>query len=220
MDGDGSAFHHKMVHSAREMLSSIDGPSSSSGSLARLILARTAVEELSKELEVETAKKLHLEGLLAHGNNSFSVFSGQDVTGKTANGIAETDESSVDTSTTQIIYEDKVEKQLPPDPPFVHSDPPSPNGIAQPLLFSERVAQYIPDSRSHIQKALENDPMIFSKPLETQLHELVTKPLLAVIPSHFASLPAQPVLKIIDGLGECTGFSAPTSSLIGWLLYW
>ncbi|KAF9464073.1 hypothetical protein BDZ94DRAFT_1191910 [Collybia nuda] len=68
-----------------------------------------------------------------------------------------------------------------------------------------QVAQYIPDARSHIQKALEDDPMIFSKSLETQFHELVTKPLLAVVPSHFASLPPQPVLMIIDGLDECTG---------------
>lgn len=65
-----------------------------------------------------------------------------------------------------------------------------------------QIAYNIPDLRPYIQQGLENDPMIFSKSLETQLHHLVTKPLLN-IPKNSIVTESWPRLIIIDGLDEC-----------------
>lgn len=68
-----------------------------------------------------------------------------------------------------------------------------------------QIAHEIPEARTHIQQALENDPMIFSKSLEIQLHQLVTRPLLRVV--YTTPLPSKhwPKIIIIDGLDECNG---------------
>lgn len=68
-----------------------------------------------------------------------------------------------------------------------------------------QIAQDIEDIRPHIQQALENDPMIFSKSLETQLYQLVTKPLLDIVSDNSPYSWPWRKLIIIDGLDECNG---------------
>ncbi|KAF9458829.1 hypothetical protein BDZ94DRAFT_1330905 [Collybia nuda] len=69
-----------------------------------------------------------------------------------------------------------------------------------------QIAQGIPETQSYIERAIENDPMIFSRSLATQLYHLLTKPLLNVAPSSSGSTSKScPKLLIIDGLDECNG---------------
>jgi len=68
--GDGRAVYERMLKDARAVLSTLDGPSttstpSSSGSLARVIAAQNAVDFLSNELQAETARRLDLERFIA-----------------------------------------------------------------------------------------------------------------------------------------------------------
>lgn len=67
-----------------------------------------------------------------------------------------------------------------------------------------QIAEAIPGSRFYIQQTLENDPLIFSKSLETQLHQLVTKPLFKIVSDNSLSSESWPKLIIIDSLDECT----------------
>ena len=67
---DGRSVHERMLRDARTLLSStFDGPPTasppSSGSLARIIAAQSAVEFLSNELQSETARRLELERFVA-----------------------------------------------------------------------------------------------------------------------------------------------------------
>ncbi|KAF9464060.1 hypothetical protein BDZ94DRAFT_1308314 [Collybia nuda] len=68
-----------------------------------------------------------------------------------------------------------------------------------------QVAQEISDTQPHIQQAIEKDPMIFSKSMETQLHHLVVEPLLHLVNSNSSIDESWPKLFIIDGLDECNG---------------
>jgi NACHT domain len=72
-----------------------------------------------------------------------------------------------------------------------------------------QLAQSIPDTRAYIEDAIERDPAIFNKNLQTQIDTLFIKPF------QFASaqIPLAKLI-IIDGLDECTDIAAQLTSLI------
>ena len=62
----------------------------------------------------------------------------------------------------------------------------------------------IPDSRSHIETAVDADPMIFHKSIDTQLGKLIIEPLRRLHSTGF-DLKNSPFFIIVDGLDECQG---------------
>ncbi|KAF8157176.1 hypothetical protein B0H34DRAFT_798479 [Crassisporium funariophilum] len=78
-----------------------------------------------------------------------------------------------------------------------------------------QVALYIPATRSHIERAVANDPSVFDKSLEAQARVLIVEPLQLAYQMHACSSAEQPVwptLLIIDGLDEC--FDTKTQTII------
>ncbi|KAJ3515591.1 hypothetical protein NLJ89_g1661 [Agrocybe chaxingu] len=65
-----------------------------------------------------------------------------------------------------------------------------------------QLAVAIPSTRPHIQKAIELDPAVLLKSLETQFQQLVITPLNRVI-DEGRLLPPEPTVILIDGLDEC-----------------
>lgn len=163
-DGEaGLAVSHKMVHSARELLSSLlDGPSSSlstsSGSLARLILATSAVEEMSKELEVETTKRLHLERLLSHVDQFSSATGEQGTTEGNTNAVADAVEPTVIlgmSEPTPPAPEGKDNVTLSLDESSINPDPPLPVGITSFPTQTDETDQHLHVSPSN--QSLDRD---------------------------------------------------------------
>jgi hypothetical protein len=72
----------------------------------------------------------------------------------------------------------------------------------------------IPEIRVHVLEALE-DPALFSRSIEAQVHELIVKPLNAVANDETLApiLLSRPRLIILDGLDECGTTSAQTQIL-------
>ncbi|KAF9464062.1 hypothetical protein BDZ94DRAFT_1127223, partial [Collybia nuda] len=68
--------------------------------------------------------------------------------------------------------------------------------------IAHQIAYSITDAQLLIQREIENDPMVFSKSLATQLYQLVARPLCAITPDTSGCWPK---LIIIDGLDECNG---------------
>jgi hypothetical protein len=73
----------------------------------------------------------------------------------------------------------------------------------------------IPEIRVHVLEALEENPALFSRSIEAQVHELIVKPLNAVANDETLSpiLLSRPRLIILDGLDECRTTSAQTQIL-------
>jgi hypothetical protein len=63
-----------------------------------------------------------------------------------------------------------------------------------------QLALSIPDTRNHIEHAIERDPVIFSKNMETQIDTLLIKPFQSALTQTIPSAK----LVIIDGLDECS----------------
>ena len=67
--------------------------------------------------------------------------------------------------------------------------------------FAYQIIQLLPETKDHIVKAIESNPLIFEQTLEDQLDLLIVRPLrLLQIPN-----PALRLLLIIDGVDECEG---------------
>jgi hypothetical protein len=68
----------------------------------------------------------------------------------------------------------------------------------------------IPEIRVHVLEALDENPALFSRSIEAQVHELIVKPLNAVANDETLSpiLLSRPRLIIVDGLDECRTTSA------------
>ena len=73
-----------------------------------------------------------------------------------------------------------------------------------------QLALSIPDTRIHIEDAIERDPAIFKKNLQTQIDALLIKPLQSVPSIHTGHFPK---LIIIDGLDECNDSQAQVAIL-------
>ena len=73
----------------------------------------------------------------------------------------------------------------------------------------------IPEIRVHVLEALEENPALFSRSIESQIHALIVKPLNAVANNEALSpiLLSRPRLIILDGLDECRTASAQTQIL-------
>ena len=73
----------------------------------------------------------------------------------------------------------------------------------------------IPEIRVHVLEALEENPALFSRSIESQVHALIVKPLNAVANNEALSLIllSRPRLIILDGLDECRTASAQTQIL-------
>jgi hypothetical protein len=73
----------------------------------------------------------------------------------------------------------------------------------------------IPEIRVHVLEALEENPALFSRSIEAQVHALIVKPLNAVANDETLSpiLLSRPRLIIVDGLDECRTTSAQTQIL-------
>ena len=63
-----------------------------------------------------------------------------------------------------------------------------------------QLALSIPDTRTHIEDAIERDPAIFTKSIQTQIDTLLFEPLQSI--SSAEIVPSQKLI-IIDGLDEC-----------------
>jgi NACHT domain len=73
-----------------------------------------------------------------------------------------------------------------------------------------QLALSIPDTRTHIEEAIEQDPVIFKKNIQTQIDTLLIKPLQSTLSSQVAPFPK---LFIIDGLDECNDIQAQIAIL-------
>jgi hypothetical protein len=73
----------------------------------------------------------------------------------------------------------------------------------------------IPEIRTHVLEALEQDPFLFSRTIEAQIHVLLVKPLNAVANDETLApiLLSRPRLIILDGLDECRTTLAQTQIL-------
>ncbi|KAF8954852.1 hypothetical protein BDZ97DRAFT_1741306 [Flammula alnicola] len=71
----------------------------------------------------------------------------------------------------------------------------------------------IPEIRRLVEKAIEEDSLLLSRPLEKQLEDLIIKPLnkMVLTKKNAISLPFRPRFIILDGLDECGTPSAPVS---------
>jgi nucleoside-triphosphatase THEP1 len=72
-----------------------------------------------------------------------------------------------------------------------------------------QMALSIPDTRSHIEDAINRDPAVFKRNIETQIEALLIQPFRSVSTETVPS----PKLIIIDGLDECSGIQAQVAIL-------
>ena len=70
-----------------------------------------------------------------------------------------------------------------------------------------QLALSVPDTRTHIEDAIERDPAIFKKNIQTQIDTLIIKPL-----EYLQTVPSQKLI-IVDGLDECTGIQVQVAIL-------
>jgi len=78
-----------------------------------------------------------------------------------------------------------------------------------------QLVKSIPEIRSHVLEALEQDPALFSCSIEAQIQALIVKPLNAAV-NEEALVPillSRPRLIILDGLDECSTTPAQTQIL-------
>lgn len=73
-----------------------------------------------------------------------------------------------------------------------------------------QLALSIPETRAHIENAIERDPAIFKKKIQTQINSLFIKPLQAASSNEVDSFPK---LIVIDGLDECGNSQAQVAIL-------
>jgi DNA replication protein DnaC len=75
-----------------------------------------------------------------------------------------------------------------------------------------QLAVSIPETRTHIEDAIERDPAIFYKNIQTQIETLLVKPFRESASSQITPFPS-PRLIIIDGLDECNDSQAQVAIL-------
>ena len=73
-----------------------------------------------------------------------------------------------------------------------------------------QLALSIPDTRTHIEDAIGQDPAIFMKNIQTQIDTLLIKPLQSALPAQVVPFPK---LFVIDGLDECNDIQAQIAIL-------
>ena len=83
-----------------------------------------------------------------------------------------------------------------------------PNCSDASLLFATLAAELIqacPSTKRYIDKAIQDDPLIFDKALETQMKALIVEPMqrIATLAHIDTGRKAYPTLIVIDGLDEC-----------------
>jgi len=88
--------------------------------------------------------------------------------------------------------------------PFFFSRTSSTRGSKDRLIatLAYQLALSIPDTRTHIEDAIERDPAIFNKSIRTQIDTLLVEPFQSVLSAQI--IPSQKLI-IVDGLDECNG---------------
>ncbi|KJA17957.1 hypothetical protein HYPSUDRAFT_977537 [Hypholoma sublateritium FD-334 SS-4] len=76
-----------------------------------------------------------------------------------------------------------------------------------------QLVQLVPETKGIIEHAIESNPLIFEQSLDTQLEELLLKPLLRVRLTGHVSTARSKMLLIIDGLDECEDEESQASLL-------
>ena len=91
---------------------------------------------------------------------------------------------------------------------FSRLDPSRNNPKSLITTIAYQIVKNIPDARPRISAAMENDPLVTSCSLESQLLSLVVEPLRQLIESGYFAQPSSRRLIIIDGLDECSDHNA------------
>jgi hypothetical protein len=86
---------------------------------------------------------------------------------------------------------------------FSRSDPARSNSRSLITTISYQIAINIPGTKDKVVAAMERDPLILSRSLETQVAALVVEPLLKPLEAGYFNAPTSRRLIIIDGLDEC-----------------
>ncbi|KAF8801652.1 hypothetical protein BYT27DRAFT_6785965 [Phlegmacium glaucopus] len=93
---------------------------------------------------------------------------------------------------------------------FSRSSPTRNNKDRLVATLAYQLALSIPDTRTHIENAIERDPAIFKKNIQTQLDTLLIKPLQSTLLNQVVPFPK---LFVIDGLDECNDSQAQVTIL-------
>jgi len=86
---------------------------------------------------------------------------------------------------------------------FSRSDPARSNSKSLIATISYQIAINIPGTREKVVAAIERDPLILSRSLETQVATLIVEPLREPLEAGYFNAPTSRRLIIIDGLDEC-----------------
>ncbi|KDR69201.1 hypothetical protein GALMADRAFT_145603 [Galerina marginata CBS 339.88] len=86
---------------------------------------------------------------------------------------------------------------------FGRSDPSRNHGRFLIPTIAYQISTTFPSTREGIIKAIDRDPLIFTRSLSTQFSALVVEPLQSLIDSGYFGEPTSPRLILIDGLDEC-----------------
>jgi len=86
---------------------------------------------------------------------------------------------------------------------FSRSDPARSNSKSLIATISYQIAINIPGTREKVVAAIERDPLILSRSLETQVATLIVEPLRTPLEAGYFNAPTSRRLIIIDGLDEC-----------------
>jgi len=86
---------------------------------------------------------------------------------------------------------------------FSRSDPARSNSKSLIATISYQIAINIPGTREKVVTAIERDPLILSRSLETQVAILIVEPLREPLEAGYFNAPTSRRLIIIDGLDEC-----------------
>ncbi|KAF8968568.1 hypothetical protein BDZ97DRAFT_1969704 [Flammula alnicola] len=97
-----------------------------------------------------------------------------------------------------------AEKHLVASSFFSRSDPTRNDGQKLISTIAYQICLNIPGARDLIESAIEHDPLLFERSLQSQMRSLIIEPLkeLQALTGFFSDL-AHPRLVIIDGLDEC-----------------
>ncbi|KAF8952457.1 hypothetical protein BDZ97DRAFT_1768456 [Flammula alnicola] len=71
------------------------------------------------------------------------------------------------------------------------------------ITLAHQLVQVIPEICPLVEKAIEEDSLLLSRPLEKQLEELIIKPLNKAVLKEDISFASHPRFIILDGLDEC-----------------
>ncbi|KAF9540106.1 hypothetical protein CPC08DRAFT_478619 [Agrocybe pediades] len=80
--------------------------------------------------------------------------------------------------------------------------------------LSSQISIILPEFRSTVAAFIEDDPLIFSRSIRTQLSTLIVRPLSIVLANRPTASTATPHLIIIDGLDECSAVNSQRDLLL------